>query len=100
MLSVDTGLAHVAVAQRVPTVVLVGGGSPGRFFPWPNARDHVVLNNAMPCDGCNNKCHLPEAMCITKITSDEIVEAYMRLRTDQTTLAPFVVPSITRKVAV
>lgn len=99
MLSVDTGLAHVALAQRVPTVVLVGGGTPGRFFPWPNSRDHVALNNAMPCDGCNNKCHLPEALCITKISSDEIVEAYMQLRVHQTSLAPFVVPTIRRKVA-
>ena len=99
MLSVDTGLAHVALAQRVPSVILVGGGAPGRFFPWPNARDHVVLNNAMPCDGCNNKCHLPEPSCITRISSDEIVEAYMRLRTDQTSIVPFVVPNIRRKVA-
>ncbi|CAN5680455.1 hypothetical protein BH09PLA1_BH09PLA1_29570 [soil metagenome] len=100
LLAIDTGLAHIALAQRVPTVVLVGGGTPGRFFPWPNARDHVALNNAMPCDGCNNKCHMPEAMCITKISSDEIVEAYMQLRVHQTSLAPFVVPTITRKVAV
>lgn len=99
MLSVDTGLAHVALAQRVPTVVLVGGGTPGRFFPWPNSRDHVALNNAMPCDGCNNKCHLPEAMCITKISSDEIVEAYMQLRVHQTSIAPLVLPTIRRKAA-
>jgi ADP-heptose:LPS heptosyltransferase len=99
MLSVDTGLAHIALAQRVPTVVLVGGGSPGRFFPWPHARDHVVLNHAMPCDGCNNKCHLPEPLCITRISCDDIVEAYLRLRTDQHSIVPFVVPTIRRKAA-
>jgi len=99
MLSVDTGLAHIALAQRVPTVVLVGGGTPGRFFPWPDSRGHVALNNAMPCDGCNNKCHLPEALCITKISSDEIVEAYMQLRVQHTSIVPFVQPTVRRRVA-
>jgi ADP-heptose:LPS heptosyltransferase len=80
MLCVDTGLAHLAVAQNVPTVVLVSGGNPNRFFPWPQANHHAALNVPMPCAGCNNRCTLDKPECITRITPDEIVAAYARLR--------------------
>jgi ADP-heptose:LPS heptosyltransferase len=92
MLSVDTGLAHVALAMRVPTVVLVGGGHPGRFFPWPGTHPQVALNVAMACDGCANRCHLPEPLCITRIRPDEIVEAYMKLRVRNVSIERFVAP--------
>jgi ADP-heptose:LPS heptosyltransferase len=39
LLSVDTGMAHIALAQDVPATVIVGGSHPGRFFPgrWRGA---------------------------------------------------------------
>lgn len=80
LLSVDTGIAHLAVAQKVPTVVLATGGAPARFFPWPNAKHHLVLNIPTPCSGCHDRCTLAEAECITHITPDEIVAAYARLK--------------------
>lgn len=89
VLSVDTGLAHLAIAQHVPTVVLVAGGNPGRFFPWPDAPHHVALKVATPCAGCNNRCTEPEAICITTIPSDEIVHAYTRLKSDSIPLQIF-----------
>ena len=75
VISVDTGPAHFALAQKVPTVVLCGGGHPGRFFPWPNARSSIVLNRPMPCEGCSARCHLPEPECLTKVAPQEIVGA-------------------------
>src|SRR5207244_6275 len=80
VISVDTALAHLAVAQQVPTVVLIGGGNPGRFFPWPQAPHQVALNIPMPCDGCNNRCMFREAACITLITPKQVVAAYTRLK--------------------
>jgi ADP-heptose:LPS heptosyltransferase len=80
VLSVDTGLAHLAVAQRVPTVVLVTGGNPGRFFPWPSVKNHIVLNVATSCSGCHDRCTMPEAECITHITPEEIVSAYSKVK--------------------
>lgn len=75
LLSVDTGLAHVSLAQDVPTVALVGGGHPGRFLPWPLARRAVILNHRMPCEGCGHRCHLAEAQCVTRIEPAEIARA-------------------------
>jgi ADP-heptose:LPS heptosyltransferase len=75
LLSVDTGLAHIALAQDVPTVALVGGGHPGRFFPWPIPRRAAILNHAMPCEGCRCRCHLRQAECVTKIDPADIAMA-------------------------
>lgn len=79
LLSVDTGLAHMAIAQDVPTVVLRTGGHPGRFFPWPAATRSIVLNKPMPCEGCCCRCVLAEAECVTHIQPGEIIAAYLRL---------------------
>lgn len=90
VLSVDTGLAHLAIAQHVPTVVLVGGGNPGRFFPWPDAPHHDALNVATACAGCNNRCTESEAICITTISPDEIVNAYARVKSRPISLQIYV----------
>ena len=79
LLSVDTGLAHLAIAQDVPTVVLRTGGHPGRFFPWPMPTRSAVLNVPMPCEGCRCRCVLDEAQCVTRIRPGEIIAAYLRL---------------------
>jgi ADP-heptose:LPS heptosyltransferase len=92
MLSVDTGLAHLAVAQGTPTVVLSTAGAPARFFPWPRAPHHHLLSISMPCAGCNDRCVLNEAECITHINPDEIVAAYARLKGRHFPLEVYVAP--------
>jgi|SRR5688572_19890382 ADP-heptose:LPS heptosyltransferase len=79
LISVDTGLAHAAIAQDVPSIILRIGGDPGRFFPWPGAHRSIVLSRAMPCEGCHNRCHLGEAKCITDVPPEEVVAAYAKL---------------------
>jgi ADP-heptose:LPS heptosyltransferase len=75
VISIDTGPAHLAIAEKTPTVVLSGGGHPGRFFPWPHPSSGIVLNREMPCEGCLARCTLSEPECLTKIEPSEIVSA-------------------------
>jgi ADP-heptose:LPS heptosyltransferase len=75
LVAVDTGLAHLAVALNVPTVVLVSGGHPGRFFPWPMAAACTVLSEPVPCAGCANHCIHPTAICLDRIPPDRVVRA-------------------------
>jgi ADP-heptose:LPS heptosyltransferase len=84
VLTLDNGMAHAAVAQNVPTIVLRTGGHPGRFFPWPGATRSLTLFKQMPCEGCMNRCHLEEPRCITQVEPGEIVAAYERLCTVKT----------------
>ena len=79
VLCVDTGLAHAAVALRVPSVILRIGGDPGRFLPWPGETRSIALYKSMPCEGCHNRCHLSEAKCMTDVTPEQIVAAYAKL---------------------
>jgi ADP-heptose:LPS heptosyltransferase len=79
LMTVDTGLAHAAVAQETPAVIIRIGGDPGRFFPWPGPTKSVVLNKSMPCEGCHNRCSLAEAECITHVPPADVVAAYARL---------------------
>jgi len=75
VISVDTGPAHLALTEKVPTVVLSGGGHPERFFPWPQPSSGIVLNHAMPCEGCLARCTLSEPECLTKIEPADVVNA-------------------------
>ena len=89
VISVDTGLAHLAIAMELPTVVLAGGGHPGRFFPWPRADHHRTLNVKMDCEGCRNRCTQAEAFCVTQISPNEIVSAYIKLKSRDVPLQIF-----------
>lgn len=79
LLSVDTGLAHAAVAMDVPTVVLATGGMPGRFWPWPTATRSHVLTKKTACAACNYRCTQPEAVCLTEIEPQQVVAAVGRV---------------------
>lgn len=89
VISVDTGLAHLAIAQQIPTVVLVSGAYPGRFFPWPRASHHVALNVQMACERCRHHCTQAEPLCVTQISPDDIVGAYVGLKTGKMPLQLF-----------
>ena len=57
----DTGPAHLSIALGTPTVVILGGGHFGSFFPYPEnlIPNHVrfVYEN-MPCYHCFWRCFL------------------------------------------
>jgi len=68
----DTGLAHVAAALGVPSIVLFGPGLPERFRPWSDRT--VVLHHRAPCCPCEQvRCVRPERPCVTDITVAEVV---------------------------
>lgn len=79
VVSVDTGLAHAAAAFDVPSAVLVTGGMPWRFFPWPAATARTVaVNQPTPCAGCNYRCtHTDGAVCLTEVEPRQVVEALL-----------------------
>ncbi len=57
--SSDTGLGHLALMARIPSVLIVGGGHFGSFMPYPK---HLMqpricfLYHPMPCYHCNWNC--------------------------------------------
>jgi len=69
-LGVDTGPAHLALALDIPTVVILGGGDYGRFFPYGRAR--AVLQR-MDCFQCHWDCRYDRALCLHDITPAAVV---------------------------
>jgi ADP-heptose:LPS heptosyltransferase len=72
----DSGLAHLARALGVPTVVLFGPSDPRKWSrPSP---EHVVVHKALPCSPCavfGYRKWCREIPCMSSITVDEVLEA-------------------------
>ena len=67
----DSGLAHLAAACNVPSVVLFGPQNPNRFRPW--ADRSLVLHHPVPCYPCRQiTCVRPESPCVNLIDVEEV----------------------------
>ena len=66
-LGADAAALHIAVTLGKPTVALVGGGHPGRFYPWGDPEINRVVTHRLPCYGCNWRCLYSTFRCIQEI---------------------------------
>ncbi|MEX1276980.1 MAG: glycosyltransferase family 9 protein, partial [Bacteroidota bacterium] len=71
----ENGILHLAAALRRPTVVIQGGGHFGRYFPNEAVR---VVHHPLDCFGCNWRCPFPEAYCLTRISVDDVMTAFIQ----------------------
>jgi lipopolysaccharide heptosyltransferase II len=77
MLSVDTGMMHVATAVDTPVVALVGPEDPTRFGPY--GPDHTTLYHDFPCSPCDQiHCERKTPECMESITVEEVTAALAR----------------------
>lgn len=82
VVSVDSAPAHLSIALRKPTVVLLGGGQYGRHFP-ANSELVRTVNHPLDCYRCNWKCRFPEAYCVTQIQVESVLNALQSLIASQ-----------------
>lgn len=72
----DSGIAHIAAAMRVPSVVIFGSSNVAHWRPWTLAPSEVVREE-MPCQPCPGYSCLefdaPE--CIRRVTVERVREA-------------------------
>jgi len=74
----DSGLAHIAAACGIPSVVLFGPQNPNRFRPW--AARSVVLHHPVPCYPCRQVvCVRPESPCVNLIDVEEVKSRVIEL---------------------
>ncbi|MEE8393476.1 MAG: glycosyltransferase family 9 protein [Rhodospirillales bacterium] len=87
VISNDSGPAHLAVGLGVASVIVVGGGHFGCFFPYPQgvtpARARFVYHR-MDCYHCFWRCHLRQDRqdafpCIAAVEEDQVWEAAAQL---------------------
>ncbi len=70
--------AHISTALGTPTVVLVGGGHYGIFFPYPSAPHCTIVTNSLPCYHCDWNCTREKVECILGISDESVLEAVNR----------------------
>ena len=63
----DTSIAHFSAAIGLKTVVILGGGHFGRFFPYPDHKNVHTIYKKKDCYNCNWKCTKKTNECIKEI---------------------------------
>lgn len=82
VISNDTGPAHLSIALKTPTLVIVGGGHFGSFVPYPEEIRPSYVSFAyekMTCYHCFWRCHKRETKfdvfpCVSAVTVDIVWE--------------------------
>jgi ADP-heptose:LPS heptosyltransferase len=73
----DTGLMHLASLVVPICLILQGGGTFQRFFPWPDASNQYQIFHAHECFDCNWQCVLPNQDCLNFIRPSGVA-GYLR----------------------
>jgi ADP-heptose:LPS heptosyltransferase len=79
----DSGVAHIAAALRVPTVVIFGSSNVVHWRPWSAAPSAVVRQEVEcgPCPGYTCAASPPLA-CIKRISVEQVLGAIERVLMD------------------
>lgn len=72
----DTGLTHFASLLVDPVVVIQGGGTFRRFFPWPDSTNQYLLFHGIDCFDCDWICKHKTRQCL-RLVAPEDVAAYL-----------------------
>jgi ADP-heptose:LPS heptosyltransferase len=72
----DTGLSHLATLVAEKVLIIYGGGTFRRFFPWQTAINQHIIYKGLDCFDCNWICKHAERYCLTSIGSKDVVEFF------------------------
>ena len=74
-ISNDTGPMHLAVAMKVPTIGIFGGGAYQAYGTYPSESGFIGIKKDTPCSPCYHKPSCSVAECLNKITVEEVIQA-------------------------
>jgi ADP-heptose:LPS heptosyltransferase len=69
---VESGSVHLAAAAKIPTICVMGGGEPFRFFPYGDSRRNRAVTHKMKCYGCNWRCIYPTIRCLQELDVTQV----------------------------
>ena len=81
VISNDTGLAHLASLVSPRVIVILGGGTFGRFLPWPGATNQYVLFHGLDCFDCDWACKFAEKECHLLVRPSDVISYFHRVMT-------------------
>ncbi len=74
----DSGPMHLAAACARPFLAVSSGWLWGRFFPETSGA--VIVSRKVPCQGCLGYCHLPEPLCVRRVTVQQFLDGWQLLQ--------------------
>lgn len=77
----DSGIAHMAAAMKVPSVVIFGSMNRNHWYPWTDAPNEMVFENlpCQPCPGYECKVY-GDPKCIISIQPENVIAAIDRVQ--------------------
>jgi ADP-heptose:LPS heptosyltransferase len=72
----DTGLSHVASLVVLKCLVVLGGGTFRRFFPWPLGGNQTVVYHGLECFDCDWTCKFDERYCLELVRPRNVLNVF------------------------
>lgn len=75
----DTGFTHFATLYTRQLLVVLGGGTFRRFFPWPEASNQHILYHGMECFDCDWRCRFNSRRCLDAVAPTTVIDFAERI---------------------
>lgn len=72
----DTGLSHFASLIVKNSVVILGGGTFRRFFPWPDSENQHVIFHGLNCFDCTWDCKYQDRFCLSLVRPHNVIDYF------------------------
>jgi len=76
MIGNDTGITHLASLVVRKCLVILGGGTFRRFFPWPTADNQTIVYHGLDCFDCEWTCKFSERYCLSLVRPRDVLSAF------------------------
>jgi ADP-heptose:LPS heptosyltransferase len=73
-IGLDSGISHMALKAGAKSIILVGGGTYGMYFPKLNDKKTVYLSKELSCFQCNWNCIYDRNLCLSDISVEEVMK--------------------------
>lgn len=75
----DTGLSHFASLIVRKCLIILGGGTFRRFFPWPDNDNQYLVYYGLDCFDCNWQCKFEHRKCVTLVTPIDVFSTILEI---------------------
>ena len=68
----DTGFSHFSSFYAPKILIIQGGGTFRRFFPWPKSNNQFLIYHGLDCFSCDWRCCHNSKLCLDLITESDV----------------------------
>ncbi len=78
----DTGFSHFSSLIVPKCLVILGGGTFRRFFPWPESDNQYIIFHGLDCYDCDWQCKFKERHCMNKLLPTDVLDYFFEIVKD------------------